>query len=135
MAPVHSGSSASAAAGALTMAGAAGAGASAFCCGFAAGAGAASALSPSSVSTMIGVLTATFSVPSAIRSLPTTPSSTASTSMVALSVSISQITMPEVILSPSLTCHLASLPSVIVGDSAGISTLMAMTWDPFRSMR
>jgi hypothetical protein len=29
-------------------------------------------------------------------------------------------------LSPSLTCHLASLPSVMVGDSAGIRMLIAM---------
>ena len=48
------------------------------------------------------------------------PSSTASTSIVALSVSISAMTMPEVTVSPSLIIHLASLPSSMVGDSAGI---------------
>jgi hypothetical protein len=50
--------------------------------------------SPSAAITPIGVLTATFSVPSATRILASTPSSTASTSMVALSVSISAMTSP-----------------------------------------
>src|SRR5690606_4084327 len=49
-----------------------------------------------------------------------------STSMVALSVSISAITSPEETLSPSFTCHLASLPSSMVGDSAGMVMLMLM---------
>ena len=40
--------------------------------------------------------------------------------MVALSVSISASTSPELTVSPSLTIQRASLPSVIVGDSAGI---------------
>src|SRR5204862_1576564 len=57
---------------------------------------------------------------------PILPSSTASTSMVALSVSISQITWPDLTSSPTLTCHLASLPSVMVGDSAGIRMLIDM---------
>jgi hypothetical protein len=68
----------------------------------------------------IGVLTLTPSVPAATRILPSTPSSTASTSIVALSVSISAITSPEVTLSPSFLSHLESVPSSIVGDSAGI---------------
>ena len=78
------------------------------------------ALSPSSSSTAIGVLTFTASVPSATRILPITPSSTASNSIVALSVSISAITSPERTSSPSLTSHLASVPSSIVGDRAGM---------------
>jgi hypothetical protein len=86
--------------------------------------------SPSSTRTAIGALTFTASVPSAIRMRPMMPSSTASTSIVALSVSISQITWPDVTLSPSLTCHLASLPSVMVGDSAGMRMLMAMCPSP-----
>jgi hypothetical protein len=48
------------------------------------------------------------------------PSSTASTSIVALSVSISAMTSPAATLSPSFFSHLARLPSSIVGDSAGI---------------
>src|SRR5262245_46480110 len=46
----------------------------------------------------------------------------ASTSIVALSVSISAMTSPALTLSPSLLSHLARLPFSIVGDSAGIST-------------
>ena len=70
--------------------------------------------------TAIGVFTLTFSVPSATRILPSTPSSTASTSMVALSVSISAITSPDEMVSPSDLTHLASVPSSMVGDRAGI---------------
>ena len=76
--------------------------------------------SPSSSKIAIGVLTFTASVPSETRILPRTPSSTASTSIVALSVSISAITSPASTVSPSDFNHLASLPSSIVGDSAGI---------------
>src|SRR5690606_35468330 len=79
-----------------------------------------SALSPSSRRTAIRVLTLTFSVPAATSSLPITPSSTASTSMVALSVSISAITSPEATLSPSFFSHLLSVPSSMVGERAGI---------------
>ncbi len=71
-------------------------------------------------------LTFTPSAPSSTRIWPILPSSTASTSIVALSVSISQITWPDLTASPTLTCHLASLPSVMVGDSAGIRMLMDM---------
>ena len=130
--PVHSGSGAGAAiAGAAGAASAAGfsadfasaAGASALGAStFAAGAAASTALSPSAARMQIGVFTATPSAPSSIRILATVPSSTASTSMVALSVSISQITWPDFTVSPTLTCHFASLPSVIVGDRAGIRT-------------
>ena len=58
------------------------------------------------------------------------PSSTASTSMVALSVSISAMTSPAVTLSPSFLSHLASLPSVMVGDSAGIRILVGIVGIP-----
>src|SRR6185437_11398572 len=93
---------------------------------FAAGAGAftSAALSPSCSSTAMTELTFTLSVPSGTTILPILPSSTASTSIVALSVSISAMTSPEETLSPSLTCHLASLPSSIVGESAGMVILM-----------
>ncbi len=74
----------------------------------------------------IGVLTFTRSVPAATRMAPTLPSSTASTSMVALSVSISAITMPLLTVSPSLISHFASLPSSMVGDSAGIRIWVGM---------
>jgi hypothetical protein len=65
-------------------------------------------------------LTLTPWVPLATTILPSVPSSTASTSMVALSVSISAMTSPALILSPSFFNHFARLPSVIVGDSAGM---------------
>ena len=80
------------------------------------GAGAASA----SPITAIGVLTFTFSVPAGTRIAVSGPSSTASTSMVALSVSISAMTSPDFTLSPTFLSHLASLPSSMVGDSAGM---------------
>ncbi len=79
-----------------------------------------SALSPSSNKSAITSFTGTFSVPSETRILPIVPSSTASTSIVALSVSISHKTSPDSTESPSDLSHLASVPSVIVGDSAGI---------------
>src|SRR6185437_2065326 len=83
---------------------------------------ASSTASPSPAITAIGAFTATFSVPSGTRILASVPSSTASISMVALSVSISASTSPAATLSPGCLCHFASLPSVIVGESAGIST-------------
>ena len=70
----------------------------------------------------MGVLTLTFSVPAGTRIFDSLPSSTASTSMVALSVSISAMTSPALTSWPSLTSHLASVPSSMVGDSAGIRT-------------
>ena len=70
----------------------------------------------------IGVLTATSAVPSGTRILPSVPSSAASTSMVALSVSISAMMSPALTASPSFLTHLARLPFSIVGDSAGINT-------------
>src|SRR5690606_30664086 len=134
----------------LSLAGAAGAcalpaAASGFAAGFSSGASASvsdlgaeerlappisSTLSPSSTSTAIGVLTATPWVPSAIRILPITPSSTASNSIVALSVSISARMSPDFTVSPSDTSHLASVPSSIVGESAGIRISVAMSRAP-----
>src|SRR5215471_12284889 len=58
--------------------------------------------------------------------LARTPSSTASTSIVALSVSISASTSPARTDSPSLLSQRAILPSVIVGDKAGIRTSIDM---------
>src|SRR5258705_6452678 len=74
----------------------------------------------------IGVLTATSAVPSGIRILPSVPSSVASTSIVALSVSISAMTSPDLIGSPSFFSHFERLPFSMVGDSAGISTWIGM---------
>ena len=53
-----------------------------------------SGLSPSSARTAMTAFTGTFSAPSGTMRFATTPSSTASTSMVALSVSISAMTSP-----------------------------------------
>jgi hypothetical protein len=71
-------------------------------------------------------LTGTSVVPSATTILASVPSSTASTSIVALSVSISAITSPGLTLSPSRLSHLERLPFSIVGDSAGIRMLIGM---------
>ena len=87
--------------------------------GAAAGAGVETAPSSPAI-TAITVPTFTLSVPSGTVILPITPSSTASNSIVALSVSISASKSPDLTVSPSLTSHLASVPSSIVGDSAGI---------------
>src|SRR5215472_759790 len=69
------------------------------------------------------------SAPSGTSSLPIRPSSTASNSIVALSVSISARMSPEWTSSPSFTSHLASLPSSIVGDSAGMRISIDMSGD------
>ena len=87
---------------------------------------AADALSPSANSSAIWLFTFTPSVPAAISNLPTVPSSTASTSMVALSVSISAMISPDFTFCPSTTSHLASLPSSMVGDRAGIKIGVGM---------
>src|SRR6185369_17792011 len=55
--------------------------------------------------TAIGVLTLTPSVPAGISSFETLPSSEASTSMVALSVSISAMTSPALMDWPSSISH------------------------------
>ena len=89
-------------------------------------AGASLASSPSPARRAITAPTATLSVPSAIMISLTTPSSTASTSIVALSVSISASKSPERTSSPSETSHFDKRPSVIVGDKAGILISIAM---------
>src|SRR3569832_1896799 len=73
----------------------------------------------------MGALTFTPSVPSATSSLPILPSTTASNSIVALSVSISARMSPDFTVSPSFTSQRASLPSSMVGDSAGIRIFVA----------
>jgi len=82
--------------------------------------------SPSPASTAITSLTGTSCVPSGTTIFAIVPSSTASTSMVALSVSISAMTSPDLTLSPSFFSHLARLPFSIVGDSAGIRILIGI---------
>jgi hypothetical protein len=86
----------------------------------------AEASSPSPASWAITVPTFTSSVPSAMSIETITPSSTASNSMVALSVSISAIMSPEETVSPTFTSHRASLPCSIVGESAGILIAIGM---------
>ena len=107
-------------------------GASALGVGSAFGSEAAAALksSPSPANTAIGVPTFTPSLPSGTRILAIVPSSTASNSIVALSVSISARISPDLTVSPSLTSHLASVPSSIVGDSAGIMSSVVINSSP-----
>src|SRR3954447_7840538 len=115
-------------AGASALASAGGADSAAFCCF--AGAVAlprSAALSPSARMVAIGVFTATSAVPSGTRIWPSVPSSVASTSMVALSVSISAITSPDLMVSPSFFSHLERLPFSMVGDSAGINTWIGIS--------
>ena len=129
------------------------AGAGAAAAGVAAGAGAAFGAdvapapaaftsSPSPAKTAMISLTGTSCVPSGTRIFAIVPSSTASTSIVALSVSISAITSPDLTLSPSFLSHLARFPFSIVGDSAGIKMLIGIVsdlvatgawWSPYRS--
>ena len=84
------------------------------------------ASSPSAAMTPISWFTGTSAVPSGTTILASTPSSTASTSMVALSVSISAITSPDLMVSPSFFSHLARLPFSMVGDRAGMRMLVGM---------
>ena len=84
--------------------------------------------SSSSSNIAIVELTFTFSEPSDIKILPMMPSSTASNSMVALSVSISAKRSPDRTLSPSDTNHLLRVPSSMVGDSAGIRISIAIKY-------
>jgi hypothetical protein len=62
--------------------------------------------------------------PSGRRILAMYPSSTDSKSTVALSVSTSARTSPGLTLSPSFFRHLARLPSFMVGDNAGMVSLI-----------
>ena len=82
--------------------------------------------SPSPAISAMSWLTGTSAVPSGTTILARMPSSTASTSMVALSVSISAMTSPDFTVSPSFFSHLARLPFSMVGDRAGIRILMGM---------
>jgi len=75
---------------------------------------------------MMTVPTATPSVPSSTLISATVPSSTASNSIVALSVSISAMMSPAATVSPTFTSHLASVPSSMVGESAGILIAMGI---------
>src|SRR3954451_1695193 len=108
---------------ALASGAAGGADSAAFCCAVGAEPALMSpASSPSPRMTAIGVFTATSAVPSGTRICPSVPSSVASTSIVALSVSISAMMSPDFTLSPCCFTHLARFPFSIVGDSAGINT-------------
>ena len=99
-----------------------------------AGAAAGAVAWPVPFSSAIGVFTATPSVPSGTSSDEMTPSSTASTSIVALSVSISAMMSPAFTGSPTFFNQRESMPSVIVGDKAGIriwvAPLLAMVDQP-----
>ena len=64
------------------------------------------------------------------RILRTTPSDGASTSIDALSVSISSSTSPARTASPSFLCHLRIVPSSIVEPSCGILKSCAMSKTP-----
>ena len=107
------------------------AGAAGAAAGVAADAEMSPALSPSSKRTAMTAFTLTPSVPSAIMILLITPSSTASNSIVALSVSISASRSPEDTMSPSLTNHLVSVPSSMVGESAGMRISIGMSAAPY----
>ena len=96
----------------------------------AAGCASASASSSSPAISAMTVPTATSSLPASTRILVITPSSTASNSIVALSVSISANMSPELTLSPSLTSHLATVPTSMVGDRAGIFSWIAINIAP-----
>ena len=88
-------------------------------------------LSPSARRTAMGELTFTLSVPSGTRIRPTVPSSTASNSIVALSVSISASRSPADTVSPSVTSHFASVPSSMVGERAGMRTSVGILPSPY----
>src|SRR5229473_1863119 len=97
-------------------------------CGLAANFSSSAGSSPSSRRRAIGWLTLMPCAPSGTMILPRRPSSAASYSIVALSVSISAMTSPECTSSPSFFSQRVRLPSVIVGDSAGIRISMGMLY-------
>mmetsp|Transcript_5274 Transcript_5274/g.8790 ORF Transcript_5274/g.8790 Transcript_5274/m.8790 type:complete len:204 (-) Transcript_5274:230-841(-) len=83
------------------------------------------ATSPSSSTvTMIGTPTATSPDPAGTKCFANTPSSCASKSMLALSVSMTAMESPAAKDSPSLTFHLEMVPASIVGERAGMPTTM-----------
>ena len=94
----------------------------------------ASTSAASSTLTRIGV-PMEISTPSGCRSRATTPSSWAVKSIVALSVSISQIVSPSPKLAPSSTCHFWIVPTSIVGDSAGRPTTSCAGYESARAAR
>ena len=69
--------------------------------------------------------------PAGTRILRRTPAPSASISMLALSVSISAITSPTLMASPSFLLHLTIVPSSMVGESLA-STTLVMAMDPYR---
>ena len=75
--------------------------------------------SPSTFKRAIKELTCISSVPSGIIIFSIIPSSGDSSSIVALSVSISAKISPELTCWPSLTSHLTKFPCSIVGERAG----------------
>ena len=82
----------------------------------------------------IGVFTFILLVPSSTSSLLILQSKADSNSIIALSVSISAIKSPALIISPSLTNHFAIPPSSMVGDNAGISiSLLFIFIKPFNT--
>ena len=85
-----------------------------------AGAVAGATVSPSAASTPIMRLTGTSTEPAGMAMLTSTPSTAASTSMVALSVSISARTSPARTGSPTAFSHWIRFPFSMVGDSAGM---------------
>src|SRR5208283_133237 len=84
------------------------------------------ASSPSPAIKPMTLLTGTSAVPAGTTIFASTPSSMASTSMVALSVSISASTSPGLILSPSFFSQRERLPFSMVGESAGMRISIGM---------
>ena len=85
----------------------------------------AGASSPSSRTMASGAFSGAFS-PAFTMILKIVPSKKHGISIVALSVSTSATESPVVTLSPSLTIHLAIVPSVMVSLSLGISMILGM---------
>ena len=88
---------------------------------------AASTFSPSSASTAITSPTFTWR-PSGHTRRAIVPSSKTACSIVALSVSMSAMTWPELTRSPGLTCHLTTVPCSMVSERRGMVTLMGMAF-------
>ena len=95
-----------------------------------AGSGMSGIASPSAPITIIGLPTGACS-PSSTRIFNTNPSSKFSNSMVALSVSISQIMSPAETLSPSFMFQLTTVPIFMVSLSLGISIIAAIIFSFF----
>ena len=64
--------------------------------------------------------------PAGTKTARSVPSKKLSSSIVALSVSISASMSPDLMLSPSFLSHLTSVPTVMVSLSFGISMILAM---------